>query len=98
MSKLRRGVPWAREPKATGFPGPGKATSRAPAGYLSGFSGLLRRIADRIDHANAPRITNWTFTFERGEGVRFREDGRGCPIGYFPEFYDRAHTEADKPC
>lgn len=65
------------------------------SGYLGGFSGLLRRIADRIDHQNAPRITNWSFTFEDGEGIRFREDGKGCPVAYFAEDYERAHTEAD---
>jgi hypothetical protein len=67
--------------------------------YLSGFSGLLRRIADRIDPPGAPKGTGFSFTIERGEGIKFREDGRGCRIWYLgDEDYDRAHTEADKPC
>jgi hypothetical protein len=28
----------------------------------------LRRLADRIDHHGAPKVTNWTFTFEPGQG------------------------------
>lgn len=65
--------------------------------YLSGFSGLLRRIADRIDYAGAPRAIGYTFTFEQGEGLRFREDGKGCPLWYLgDDDYERAHAEADK--
>ncbi len=56
----------------------------------------LRFLADRIDPAGAPRGTHWSFTFEQSEGVRFREDGRGCPIWYLGSGdYQRAHTEAD---
>ena len=56
----------------------------------------LRRLADWIDPVGAPRLTHWTFTFERGEGVRFREDGRGCRVAYLgEEEYERAHTESD---
>lgn len=67
--------------------------------YLSGLSSLLRRIADRIDYAGAPRALGaYSFTFERGEGIRFRDDGRGCPLWYLGEDdYRRAHDEADKP-
>jgi hypothetical protein len=67
--------------------------------YLSGFSGLLRRIADRIDYAGAPRaMSNYSFTFERGEGIRIRRDGKGCPHWYLGEDdYERAHREADNP-
>jgi hypothetical protein len=59
----------------------------------------LRRLADRIDWRGAPRAIGWWFTFERGEGIRFREDGRGCRLWYLGEMgdYDKAHTEADKP-
>jgi hypothetical protein len=58
----------------------------------------LRRIADRIDHAGAPKIVHWSFTFETGEGIRFRDDGRGCPLAYLGDAaYERAHAEADKP-
>lgn len=56
----------------------------------------LRRIADRIDHRGAPKLTGWSFTFEDYEGVRFRQDRRGCPIAYLGnDAYERAHTEAD---
>lgn len=39
----------------------------------------LRKYADRIDPAGAPKYTHWTFTFERGRGLVFREDGKGMP-------------------
>lgn len=66
------------------------------AEYLSGFAGLLRRIADRIDPAGAPRATGRSFTFELHEGIRFRDDGRGCPLWYLGEAdYLRAHDESD---
>jgi hypothetical protein len=66
--------------------------------YLRGFPGLLRRIADRLDPAGAPRgMSGFSFTFERGEGIRFREDGRGCPLWYLgDDDYERAHAEADR--
>lgn len=66
--------------------------------YLSGFSGLLRRIADRVDPEGAPRkMSSYSFTFERGEGIRIREDGRGCPLWYLgSDDYERAHSEADR--
>jgi hypothetical protein len=58
----------------------------------------LRRLADRIDHHGAPKLTHWTFTFECSEGVRFREDGRGCRLAYLGnDEYEKAHTEADNP-
>lgn len=64
--------------------------------YLSGFSGLLRRIADRIDHKGAPKAIGMSFTYEHREGIRFRDDGKGCPLWYLGEAdYRRAHTEAD---
>lgn len=68
-------------------------------GYLRGFPGLLRRLADRIDYANAPKAIGTSFTFECGEGIRFRDDRRGCPLWYLgDDDYQRAHDEADKPC
>jgi hypothetical protein len=73
--------------------------NRIPRGYLSGLSGLLRRIADHIDRPGAPKCIGHSFTFERGEGIRFRDDGQGCPLWYLgDDQYERAHTEADKPC
>ncbi len=56
----------------------------------------IHRFADRLSPATARRLTGMSFTYERGEGVRFRRDRRGCPIAYLSEYdYDRAHTEAD---
>lgn len=55
----------------------------------------LRRLADRIDHPNAPKYTHWSFTFERGFGVVFNEHGYGCPVAYMDDKdYERAHEEA----
>lgn len=57
---------------------------------------FLRRVADRIDYQGAPRGTGFSFTIETGEGLRVREDGKGCGLWYLGNAeYDRAHTEAD---
>lgn len=57
---------------------------------------FLRTWADRVDDAGAPHATGWRFTFETGEGVRFREDGKGCRLWYYGNTdYEKAHTEAD---
>lgn len=42
----------------------------------------MRRQADRLDSDGATKVTSYTFTYERGIGVVFREDGRGCPVSY----------------
>lgn len=64
--------------------------SRARIGYF------LRTWADRIDRRGAPRAMSYTFTPETGEGIRFRENGKGCRLWYLGEdSYDKAHTEAD---
>lgn len=56
----------------------------------------LRRIADRIDPANTPRGIGYSFTFELNEGIRFRTDGKGCPLWYLSDAdRDRAHLESD---
>lgn len=56
----------------------------------------LRFLADRIDPAGAPRAISHWFTFEHNEGIRFREDGKGCRLWYLGEAdYERAHAEAD---
>ena len=58
----------------------------------------MRKWADRIDRPGAPKSMGYTFTFERGEGVRFRQDGRGCRLWYLGDLdYDRAHDDADSP-
>ena len=66
--------------------------------YLKGFPGLLRRIADRLDPAGAPRSTGWSFTYERDTGVYWRDDRKGCPVWYLGDAdYDRAYDEAGVP-
>lgn len=56
----------------------------------------LRRLADRIDYEGAPKCMSWSFTIEQREGIRFRQDGRGCPLWYLGNAdYERAHDEAD---
>ena len=53
-------------------------------------------MADRIDRGGAPKFTGFSFTFETGEGIRFRDDSKGCPIVYLGDAdYERAHAEAD---
>ena len=60
------------------------------------FAMWLRKMADRIGPNGAPRITNYSFTYEKGEGIRFRDDGRGCTVVYYGhDEYARSHTEAD---
>ena len=62
------------------------------------LAGMLRRFADRIDHAGAPKLTHWSFTIESRRGIVFREDGKGCPLAYLGDAaYERAHDEADAP-
>lgn len=56
----------------------------------------LRCWADHIDYEGAPRLMGWSFTFETGEGIRFRQDKRGCRLAYLGNGeYEKAHTEAD---
>lgn len=56
----------------------------------------LRRIADRIDDAGAPKCTNLRFTFEDRRGIVVRENGPGCPLWYYGEAdYLLAHSEAE---
>jgi hypothetical protein len=57
---------------------------------------LMRKYADRIDNAGAPKYLSWSFTFERGLGMVFRQDGKGCPLVHYGDAdYERAHAEAD---
>ncbi|WP_280393068.1 hypothetical protein [Nocardia wallacei] len=56
----------------------------------------LRKYADRIDYEHAPRHMGYSFTFETGEGIRFRDDGRGCGLWYLGDAeFEKAHAEAD---
>lgn len=58
---------------------------------------LLRRCADRIDPAGEPVRSIWTFTYEGGSAVRWRKDGRGCPVWYYRgDGPSRAYSEADR--
>ena len=57
---------------------------------------LRYKLADRIDPNGAPRHVGRSFTFEIYEGMRIREDGKGCQLWYLGERdYRRAHDEAD---
>ena len=59
------------------------------------FGWFLRRWADRVDPANAPRALEWSFTFEQRRGLVFNQDGRGCRVWYLTDAdYARAHNEA----
>jgi hypothetical protein len=62
---------------------------------------LLRRWADRIDPANAPRKSGYSYTVERGtpqrrnpNGIAVHIDGTGCPFWVLPSDTPRAWTEA----
>lgn len=56
----------------------------------------MRKWADRIDDRGAPHALGYSFTFETGEGILFREDGKGCKLWYLGEAeYEKAHTQAD---
>lgn len=56
----------------------------------------LRRIADRIDPANTPLGLGYSYTMEGVNGIRFRDDGKGCPLWYLSEAdAQRAYDEAD---
>lgn len=59
----------------------------------------LRALADRVDPDHAPRVLGFSFTFERGEGLRLRTDGRGCRLAYLggEGNLQRAHEQADAP-
>jgi len=59
----------------------------------------LRFLADRIDHAGAPKCMSYAFTFELHRGMVVREGTRqGCPLWYYGDAdYERAHDEAEHP-
>lgn len=63
--------------------------------FLASIARRLRFLADRIDHAGAPKASHITFTFEERTGIVFRKDGRGCRVWYLgDDDYERAHDEA----
>ena len=56
----------------------------------------LRTYADRLDDRGAPKRMGSSFTYETGEGIRIRDDGKGCPLYYYGEVdLERAHAESD---
>lgn len=57
----------------------------------------MRRWADRLDYDGAPKLISYSFTFEDHEGIRFRDDGKGCRLAYLggEANYRRAHDESD---
>ena len=62
----------------------------------------LRCLADRIDHENAPKVSQWTFTWEDGIGAVFHNEGistkghKGCRLLIESDAeYEKAHTDAD---
>jgi len=62
---------------------------------------FLRRLADQIDHDNAPRAVGWSFRFEEGKGIVWQDDPignqppKGCRVWYFPKDYPLAHNDGD---
>lgn len=67
-------------------------------GWRARLGWQLRCWADRIDHANAPRIMHLSFTFEDHRGIVIHDDGRGCPLVYLGEtHYGWAHEDSGQP-
>lgn len=59
----------------------------------------MRKWADRLDYQGAPKRTHLSFTFENRQGIKVRQDAKGCPLWYYGKAdYERAHVEADRPC
>lgn len=58
---------------------------------------FLRKWADRIDHHGAPKAIGYFFTFERGKGLVFNNERRGCRLWYYGDDYEKAHTESRNP-
>jgi hypothetical protein len=56
---------------------------------------VLRRIADRIDYAGAPKALGLCFTFEPHRGLVINDRGTGCRLWYLgDQEYEKAHSEA----
>jgi hypothetical protein len=75
------------------------AEGRADVSTRAAIAKRLRFLADRIDHAGAPKHMSYAFTFEMYRGIVIREGTRqGCPLYYYGDAdYERAHNEADDP-
>lgn len=56
----------------------------------------LLKLAERLDPFYAFRcMSPFSFTYELNEGIRWREDGRGCRLWYTEADKARAWSEAD---
>lgn len=57
-------------------------------------------LADRIDYEGAPQGLSYSFTIEDGEGIRFRDDGRGalCGASGAPTTSGRTPRRTGPPC
>lgn len=66
-------------------------------GWRARIGWRLRCWADVLDREHAPKLmSSYSFTFEDYEGIRFRDDGWGCPLAYIGDAdYERAHSESD---
>lgn len=72
------------------------AITRLPDRPRRWFANRCRFFADRLHEETAFRGMGSTFTFELNEGIRWRDDGRGCPVWYWGEAdYARAYVESD---
>lgn len=45
----------------------------------------MRKWADRIDRAHAPKSTSYTFRFVDGVGIIWELGGPGCPVWYLSD-------------
>lgn len=90
----------ASDPFYVPIPKPVPGGTDSPRGQngqaLPGIARVLRRIAERLDPAGAPKQASpYTFTFEQRQGITLREDGQGCPIWYYGDAdYAKAHVDA----
>jgi hypothetical protein len=70
------------------------------------LANAMRRAADRIDHAGAPKDAHLYFTFEDGKGIVIHGlngepepvEPRGCRLWVLnDDEYVKAHIEAERP-
>lgn len=62
----------------------------------SHLAGRFLKLAERLDPGYGFRwMSPYTFTYEIGEGIRWRDDGRGCPLWYVERHKNLAYWQAD---
>jgi hypothetical protein len=69
------------------------------------LANAMRRLADRIDHAGAPKCAGLTFTFEKGRGAVIHGElgvydpsQPGCLLWYLnDDEREKAYTGTDRP-